>query len=265
MLFVHGYEGLACPGDDGEATFGPTIAFLRARGWDQAMVTDGYYDCDRGMVDTLAGYGAPAPLGKGLAGRLPGGRETDIRDVAYHLAWQIYRRYSSRGVAVDVVAHSMGGLIVRWMLYRVQAGDAGFPRRLLVHDAVAIATPNGGAPFAAFCGNVECREMAPGSDFLRELAAAAPDPQGTGGTDWTLIASDADPIVGAASATSMPGVHRVVYAWPAYTHAAYLGDTITTTDADVTIAGPNGGHATRWEQAPHALAMVDQALASPDW
>jgi triacylglycerol esterase/lipase EstA (alpha/beta hydrolase family) len=34
----------------------------------------------------------------------------------FKLGWEIYNRYSRYGIAVDVVGHSMGGLVIRAML-----------------------------------------------------------------------------------------------------------------------------------------------------
>jgi triacylglycerol esterase/lipase EstA (alpha/beta hydrolase family) len=253
VLFVHGYEAWGCASTNATETFEPTIDFLRQRGWHQDMVTVGYYSCDVAMNDTLEAYGR-----KDLAPTAD--RDADLRSLAYHLAWMIWSRYSSRGVGVDLVAHSMGGLIVRWMLYRMQAHEADFPPRLYVRAVVSIAAPHAGAPFAAFCPSIQCQEMTAGSSFLDELSRNAVAPQGTGGTVWNLVGSSADQVVPADSSTSMGAAHTVVYSLPAYGHDDYLLDPATAADAHVTYMDPGQ---TAWSSstgAPHAIAWLTQAL-----
>jgi PGAP1-like protein len=250
VLFVHGYEAWGCPSSNGVETFAPMIDFLRRRGWSRSMVTVGYYECDEEMTADLAGGG----------GQLVLDRDTDLRLLAQRLAWLIWDDWSSHGEAIDIVAHSMGGLIARWMLYRAQAHETGYPPRLYVRAVVTIATPHAGAPFAAFCPTTQCREMAPGSPFLAELASSGPDPQASGGTSWSLIASTADHVVPADSAIAMGPVHRIVYAYPGYGHNDYLWDAATAADAHVTYADPGD---TAWHSSPaglHPLAWLARAL-----
>ena len=81
------------------------------------------------------------------------------------------------GYAVDVLGHSMGGLIVRYAIAEVANHNPDFPPRLIVRN--------------------ECSEMKAGSDFLTTLEKNGWNPQGTDGTDWTAIGSDDDSWVAA--------------------------------------------------------------------
>lgn len=63
---------------------------------------------------------------------------------------------------VDVVAHSMGGLAVRWYLELMEGG----PR---VRRAVFLGTPNRGTLAAYLAWGKGGEEMEPGSDFLTKL------------------------------------------------------------------------------------------------
>ena len=78
--------------------------------------------------------------------------------------------------AVDVVAHSMGGLIVRSYLTGLQAnGTLSPPLNPRVRKFIEIATPNFGSFLAANVSNfipagTQSAEMIPGSAFLWELA-----------------------------------------------------------------------------------------------
>src|SRR5439155_25572805 len=103
--------------------------------------------------------------------------ETDIRHLAYHLAWTIYDLYASRGVAVEAVGHSMGGLMIRYAIAQVQGGNPDFPPSLMIAHAVTLGTPNGGDLHAQSCDLQECVQMRPGSAFLRWLDRWARNPQ----------------------------------------------------------------------------------------
>ncbi len=50
-------------------------------------------------------------------------------------------------MVVDVVGHSMGGLIVRGAVYGSSASQAGFSQPLMVEEAVMLAAPHDGAAF----------------------------------------------------------------------------------------------------------------------
>jgi uncharacterized protein (TIGR03437 family) len=77
---------------------------------------------------------------------------------------------------VDVVSHSMGGLIVRSYLSGKQSSDAVFtpPVDPKVRKWVSIATPNFGAlvpaQVALFLPDAQARELMPGNRFLFDLA-----------------------------------------------------------------------------------------------
>ncbi len=156
-----------------------------------------------------------------------GGPDTPIEDIGRELATAVYRRFSARGVPVVLVGHSMGGLVIRSAL--AQAGSKGAPPFLLVPRVVTISSPHGGADAARSCPRlVECREQVPGSSFLRNLEQ---DPQGRGGTVWTLFGSAGDRLVPAASAVDVRAAHRFVFERPAYTHSSILLDGSDATDA----------------------------------
>ncbi len=78
--------------------------------------------------------------------------------------------------SVDLVSHSMGGLIVRSYLSGKQPAFGVFkpPADTRVRKWVSIATPNFGAlipsPIADFLPDIQLRELVPGSQFLFDLA-----------------------------------------------------------------------------------------------
>ena len=151
--------------------------------------------------------------------------DTDIRHLAYHLAWMIYDRYGQYGTPVNIVAHSMGGLIVRYAIARVQAHDPAFPpltqwvwvslyeqqqvNTFMVLNVVDFATPHDGGgqslprrvEFVQL--KYECRQWTPdnsvglgaGTKFIKWLNSHAQNPQAASGTDWSLVGSYGDEAV----------------------------------------------------------------------
>ncbi|RLV50812.1 hypothetical protein D9V37_02320 [Nocardioides mangrovicus] len=96
-----------------------------------------------------------------------------------------------RDTVVDVVAHSMGGLLVRYLIEHPVAGWAA-----QVDDLVMVATPNHGSDVVAWetgLGDNPMaglgREMKPGSAFLDALGYAEPSGEvytAIGGDPWFL-------------------------------------------------------------------------------
>ncbi|MFT3922321.1 MAG: hypothetical protein QM778_07285 [Myxococcales bacterium] len=191
---------------------------LRSAGFSDDLHLIGYYENDFNCDVYLDEEPANSPA-------ITITPNTSIRVIARLFAWHIYRIYSSKERAVDIVAHSMGGLITRYALYRVAAQDPDFPPYLLVEDVVNTSTPHAGStPLAQLCStNTQCQEMQPGSALLNELAANAQQPEGLGplgggstqgGTDWTLLSSEYDAIVNTTSARAMTADHEPTpYPW----------------------------------------------------
>jgi hypothetical protein len=190
---------------------------------------------------------------------------TAIEHLGYHLAWMIYDHFTAVNQPVDVVAHSMGGLVTRYAIYGVQAGLAYFPPRLLIEDVVTLATPHGGTAWAYGCGGSECTAMRPGSSFLNNLSANAPNPQAEGGTDWTTAGSDSDGIVSSGSAVSMSAAHKVIYlSSEGIGHSDYYNLTSDVRTADVNYQD-FGGPWYAWYDAPYPVRWSDYSLWLSSW
>jgi uncharacterized protein (TIGR03437 family) len=72
---------------------------------------------------------------------------------------------------VDLVAHSMGGLIARTYLAGMQSGGVlAPPLNPKVHKLVQLAAPNFGSFLTSLLGGTQTGEMTPGSAFLWNLA-----------------------------------------------------------------------------------------------
>jgi triacylglycerol esterase/lipase EstA (alpha/beta hydrolase family) len=193
VLFVHGFE---LDGTHDCASWRPMKRKFRRWGHTGKFWTIAYYRGDTNCTHWLGHHGRHSRH-HGHRGRAHG-RDTNLRHLGYHLAWTIWNHYSKRGKRVDVVAHSMGGLIIRYALAQTQRDHKRFPPYLLVEDVVTMGTPHGGARwFTIFCSFKQCQQMRMGSNFLvwLERKRNGWNPQGRGGTDWSTFGSTDDNIV----------------------------------------------------------------------
>lgn len=289
ILFVHGYNNsLGCPSVD-EAMWNALKGDLVEDGWTGPKRAIGFYSCDTNVAsnDWLDQYGshskyyATSPCSPlcstheyGTAGHLSHNRNTDLRHLAYHLAWFIYENYSKHGQSVQIVAHSMGGLIVRWMLYAEQnkstIGQGLFPPKLYVQDVYTVSTMHNGVIYAFVGSTWQAEQMQSGSSFINAINAnsSGRDPQATDGTDWTTMGNypaDADFVVSDTSAVHMDGGHKLLYVDPRYTHGGSLNDTNESWDAltyrcDGCGAGTSISTYRTVSGMPHNDGYVDQAL-----
>jgi hypothetical protein len=290
ILFVHGYNNsTGCPSVN-EAMWNNLKNDLIEDGWTGPKREIGFYSCDSNVASTdwIDGYGshsvyyATSPCSpvcstheNGTSGHLSHNRNTDLRHLAYHLAWFIYQNYSKNGQSVQIVAHSMGGLIVRWMLYAEQnnstIGQSVFPPVLYVQDVYTISTMHNGVVYAFLSSTWQAQQMQRGSSFITAINATSSgrDPQATNGTDWTTMGnypSDTDLVVSDTSAVHMDGGHKLLYVTPRYSHGGSLNDINESWDAltyrcDGCGAGTAISSFRTVGSMPHNDGYVDQALS----
>lgn len=289
IIFVHGYNNsLGCPSVD-ETMWNNLKADLVEDGWTGPKRAIGFYSCDKNVaandwIDTHGShsvYYATSPCSPvcstheyGTSGHLSHNRNTDLRHLAYHLAWFIYDNYSKFGQNVQIVAHSMGGLIVRWMLYAEQnnatIGQGVFPPVLYVQDIYTVSTMHNGV-FYAFLGSTwEAQQMQSGSSFITAINATSSgrNPQATGGTDWTTMGNypaDSDLVVSDTSAVHMDGGHKLLYVNPRYSHGSSLNDIDENWNAQTLRCDGCGAETPissfqTINSMPHNDGYVDQAL-----
>ncbi len=238
VLLVHGYQPWGTPTSPCDM-WGPMETSLKGQGFTGALTTVQYYGaqvaCDVSVI----------PYGSATAHHAPSGgvhdRYVSIRHLGYELAWMIHERYSKLGQTVDIAAHSMGGLVVRYALAQVQARHPDFPPYLYVEDVVTLGTPHNGSGYASWCWTTQCGEMSGESSFLSWLRTNAWNPQTSGGTDWTNVGSYSDSTASAASSVDMGAAHKVLYESSA--NVAH-GDYYTRTSTAATAPGrysDNGG------------------------
>lgn len=212
VIFVHGFDPSGAAAINCREEWASAIAYFKSRGYaDNQLITYSYYKnksgsngCTTRFKDANGDYGT---------------RETSLTTIARHFANRVYNAYSSSpygGQKVDVVAHSMGGLVVRAALYHVKKGSPGFPPYLYIEDVVTLGTPHNGASMGqltlcgAFMGTPrQCNQMAPGSDFLDDLPQTPS--KSAMGTDWTAVSSYDDTTVSESSGTWINAQHKLQY------------------------------------------------------
>ncbi|MEU1786849.1 hypothetical protein ABZ553_13440 [Streptomyces sparsogenes] len=205
VYLVKGFRPYPLPtGVDCDDRWRPFIRATGNWGWkENQFVKVGFYSGDDNCTINLA--------------EEDGDRDLSLRELGRRLAWNIYLNHSRYGRSVDLVGHSMGGLIVRAAVLGVTHHNAGedWPPFVYVEDAVTLGTPHYGVKGSCdrFGMTVQCREMTRGSDFLNWLHSARV-PQSAQGTDWTFIGSNFDTTVVRDSAVPKTdgAQHRVVYA-----------------------------------------------------
>lgn len=233
VMVLHGWQmdGNAADYDDWRDAFQAWVRW----GWTQSSIyTWEYYACDRGPTGNATGFASldahdypsfldePArhdrvarhadnhdgrcgidlraedPFENAYEGH---SEQTFIQHLAYHWAWGVHEEFTAKGQCVHVVAHSMGGLIVRYALGRVEGNmrgtpDSEFPPSLCVRTVVTLGTPHQGTHLGNLCQEErQCLQMRPGSDFLDDLNSHYPAPVVDGATRWTAIGSDDDRVV----------------------------------------------------------------------
>lgn len=227
ILLIHGYNlggGTDCAG-----TFDRTISQLRGAGFSGPFVKVGFYTGDTGCDMSLRSWGT---FDNG----------SSWKEIAKAFSKYVYATYTAKGVAVDVVGYSMGGNIARGAVYGASIGEAGFSAPIRVEDAVTLGAPHAGAAWYTYgCLWGMCSSLKPSAGEIKWLLRNG-DPQGLGGTEWTVVGSTDDAVVPALSATYMALVpnRKVTYSDVPHTGGGnYMGRTDVIDRAAQALAAPN--------------------------
>jgi len=176
------------------------------------LLVPGWFDSARDLAAMrihLLGAGWPGSHVGTLTFREPTGSN---RDHAEELAAALGDLRSASGAdSVDIVAHSMGGLAVRW--YLLTHPDAP------VRRAVFIASPHRGTLSAHLAWGDGRDDMMPGSPFLDTLNTRAPVPPGV---DVITVRTLIDTHIVPGESATLPGAPD--YALCCSTHAGLLQD-----------------------------------------
>jgi triacylglycerol esterase/lipase EstA (alpha/beta hydrolase family) len=246
VFFIKGYT----PGEACGKKWDSAARLFKSSKWKGKLHRVGFYATDDAGCDVRIDPGRRGTV------------DTSLKDLGRGLAWKIHDMYSSKGKTVDIVGHSMGGLIARAALAGYAKGDPGWPKKLLVEDVVNLGTPQKAARAGALClPNLQCREMYyPNGAFRRWLGPKVP--QARGGTDWTLIGSNADSTVSAGNAapTDIGAQHLV-----RYSERSNLGhgDLRTKRAGVYPLRYTNNGGA--WGSLPRGAAPLRAAMNALYW
>ena len=120
---------------------------------------------------------------------------------ARRLGWFVDEVRAHTGAAqVDLIGHSMGGVVARY--YLALAGGDGVAKNL-----VTLGSPHHGTDLSAVALGHANRELIHGSKLLGRLAGAPPPTK----TRVTVIASRADALVPGARQAPVPGAETVMF------------------------------------------------------
>ena len=166
VLLVHGY------GDTGETPW-----------WDVAR----HYFRDVGYPDSAVHY---INLGE-----IPGTTVDSPEAYAEAVQAKLESVSDEHGSAVDIVAHSMGGLDSRWCVEKLDGAQ-------YVDDLVTLGTPHQGT-YAAYLAELTPggRDMQPGSEFLTDLN----DGQLAEGVSYSALWSTVDELIDPSHFAELPG------------------------------------------------------------
>ncbi|MFD5269021.1 esterase/lipase family protein [Streptomyces sp. NPDC058335] len=246
VIFVHGIQGNPVKsGHDCAASWSAARNHFKDKGWRGNLLTFGYY---AGNTNCSHEYG--------------GDRDTPIKTVAKAFANYVYNNFSrsSKGSKkIDVVAHSMGGLVVRAALYHTLKGTSGFPPYLYIEDVATLATPHGGSTNDAFCRLwwQQCKDMRPGSAFLDSLPSTMPN-SGMG-TDWTTMSAYHDGYVSESSGIAGTAEHEIQYNDDRVGHVSFPKLTNGTYNSRI----KNNSTWTSWNRYAAPVEMARIAMYRP--
>jgi pimeloyl-ACP methyl ester carboxylesterase len=157
------------------------------------------------LLGRTRSYAAPTPAGQSLDD-LAAGLRAFIAEVAR-------ANDLAPGARVDLVAHSMGGLVARLALE--DAATAG-----RVGTLVTMGTPHGGSLLARYGATEHSLELRPGSPVMERLARQLPWRGPPAQPRLVALWSPADVIVLPATAARVEGAENVEL--DGFTHYAYL-------------------------------------------
>lgn len=192
VYFVHGYAN--SDGEDCRQYWRNAVDEFSDNDGNRPLRTVGFYVNDS-HCDVTVGSGRATV-------------RTTINRLAADLAHHVYQHNTRQGQEVDLVGHSMGGIVSRVAVLGSARGWPGFPDEPLhVGNVVTLDSPHGGA----FCddaqqkcpNNPQWRETEPGSPLMTVLHAPENrlDQEWARGTTWTFVGSDQDRTVSGDSGT----------------------------------------------------------------
>ena len=208
VLFLHGVDGSSSgangSGINGDCrannNWGDSLSLLGDSNhqWVGNLITLGYYsgdhDCDASIRTSADAYRC-----NGYHDSVTGSNNEDDLHLACLLAWYIWDNYTVNTWTVNIVAHSLGGVLLKEALYKTGQATTGptknhdshFPAYLFIDHAVTIASPLGGIPLSGahfLCSCTEVSELEfPGGAIYNDLTSQdGRNASGLEGTTWLM-------------------------------------------------------------------------------
>lgn len=178
LLLVHGYNGDADTSCSG--VWNPAIKYYTTTG-----------NLNKSQISTIGYYKGDTGCDKSVANAKT---STSIKTIAQELAGHI-KKLNKNGQSVNVVAHSMGGLVTRVAILGTEQGWKGFPSgHLKVNNVATLSTPHKGIAKPKASNTRQWKQMTWGSGFMKKLHEKGNDLDGSWakGIDWSLIGSTKD-------------------------------------------------------------------------
>jgi triacylglycerol esterase/lipase EstA (alpha/beta hydrolase family) len=119
---------------------------------------------------------------------------------------------------VDIVGHSMGGLLARYYIEFI-GGDKR------VNHCILLGAPNAGSKLAPFALSPLGRDLMPGSEFLTELNAAPL----SAAVSYVTIFSRHDNLVIPAESAELPGAEAIEIEWLGHNSLIFHRESIEAT------------------------------------
>ncbi|SFS90910.1 esterase/lipase family protein [Saccharopolyspora flava] len=214
VYFVHGWGG---PKDCDETWGNAVDHFVDEQGMQPSkLYLLRYYDGDYESKNCRDGVHYPDISDDG---NNDGTRNTRIKHVAAAFAHQLA---SHDGEKIDIVAHSMGGLVTRVALLGTAQGWDGFPKNsdgspadLHVDDVITLGTPHQGVIPKEGRDDTQWKSMLPDSEFMRvlHLPENRLSQPWARSVDWSFAGSNEDQTVKGESAIDIDyrANHKYLY------------------------------------------------------
>lgn len=189
VLLVHGWSMYGIAKVDCASRFRPIINELKQQGFTGPFLTVTYYQASKNCDINLTKYDTTLS------------KDSNWKEIGRVLSNYVYNHYSRYGHRVDMLGHSMGGLVVRSAIQGGGEYQKGFSN-ILVEDAVTVGTPHQGSGIAGVCIHAQCKSLSVTNPDFKWLAKN-PKPNGMADVDWSVQGSTLDALVNTKSSMAM--------------------------------------------------------------